>query len=275
MLELIKRYRLLLAGVGTFILIGLGYSIGQMKQDTQGVVLEGVTQEQISSQVTDVSNVLIEKEVAQEANQDTSNTDSEGLSPSQDMANPTQANMNLEDHHQMAKDQQPIQGSSESLVPIYICGEVENPGVYYVKTTAIVNEVIQLSGGFTASANQTAINLASPIVANEKIVIPKIGEEIDKLMDSYDNIGRYEASSQTKSDGQTNKEQALATSGSININVAGKEQLMTLPGIGEVKAAAIIAYREEVGGFSSKEELKNVSGIGDKTYEKLETLITI
>ena len=61
----------------------------------------------------------------------------------------------------------------------------------------------------------------------------------------------------------------------ININTDNQEQLMTLPGIGESKAAAIITYREENGRFSSKEDIKNVSGIGEATYANLKDLITV
>ena len=152
-------------------------------------------------------------------------------------------------------------------VPIYICGEVKNPGVYYVSTHAIINDIIEKSGGFTDEANQMAINLASQIVPNEKIIVPKIGEEIDKLIDSYDNRERIESSS-------VSPQATTSQSTLINLNTATKEQLMTLNGIGEVKAAAIIAYKQEKGMFNSVDEIKNISGIGDKTFEKIKQFIT-
>lgn len=152
-------------------------------------------------------------------------------------------------------------------VPVYICGEVRVPGVYYVSAYAIINEVVEKSGGFTDTADQTAINLASPIVANEKIIVPKIGEEIDKLADSYDNRERIESSSVSL---QTSESQSML----INLNTATKEQLMTLNGIGEVKAMAILAYRQEKGIFNSIDEIKNISGIGEKTFEKIRQFIT-
>lgn len=152
-------------------------------------------------------------------------------------------------------------------VPVYICGEVRVPGVYYVSAHAIINELIEKSGGFTDTADRTAINLASPIVANEKIIVPKIGEEIDKLADSYDNRERIESSSVSL---QTSESQSML----INLNTATKEQLMTLNGIGEVKAMAILAYRQEKGIFNSIDEIKNISGIGEKTFEKIRQFIT-
>lgn len=144
-------------------------------------------------------------------------------------------------------------------VPVYICGAVKVPGVYYVMPTAIVDEVIRLSGGFSEEADTTAINLAASIIANEKIIVPKIGEEIDNVVTSYDN---------------TIKSQSTKSS-LININTASSNELMSLPGIGEVKAQAIINYRETVSAFRHIEELKEVSGIGDKTFEKLKALITV
>ena len=102
------------------------------------------------------------------------------------------------------------------------------------------------------------------------------GEQIDKLIESYDNIeGNAEVPNNSDSNMSTIDYVADTHSTCVNINTASKEILMSLPGIGEVKATAIIAYRQEYGRFNTKEELKNVSGIGDKTYEKLAQLITI
>lgn len=152
-------------------------------------------------------------------------------------------------------------------VPIYICGEVKRPGVYYVPIYAIVNDVMEKCGGFTADANQVAINLASPITPNEKIIVPKMGEEIDKLADSYENRERIGLSS-------VSPEATVNQSTLISINTATKEELMTLNGIGEVKAVAIINYRQEKGLFNSIDEIKNISGIGEKTFEKIKQFIT-
>ena len=160
-----------------------------------------------------------------------------------------------------------IEMVEEVEVPVYICGEVRRPGVYYVPVHAIINDVIEKCGGFTDEADPIAINLASSIVPNEKIIVPKIGEEIDKLMDSYDNRERIESNFVLS---QADRNQSIL----INLNTATKEQLMTLNGIGEVKAAAIVAYRQEKGMFNSVDEIKNISGIGEKTFEKIKQFIT-
>lgn len=145
----------------------------------------------------------------------------------------------------------------EVSVPIYLCGAVINPGVYYIEKTAILKDVLEIAGGLIDEADLNQLNLAEPIYAHQKIYIPKIGEQIDKMLSSYENEERTQKSSL------------------ININRANESELITLPGIGEVKAQQIILYREQSGFFTSKESIKNVPGIGDKVYEGLQELITI
>jgi len=160
-------------------------------------------------------------------------------------------------------------------VPIYICGAVQMPGVYYVPQDAIINDILLKCGGFTKEADQTAINLAGRIVANEKIIIPKQGEKIDKFDDSYENRERIEGlpSSQITSL-SSNEESSVSHNALVNLNTATKEELMTLNGIGEVKAEAIIVYRQENGGFKSVEEIMQISGVGEKIYDKIKQFIT-
>lgn len=138
---------------------------------------------------------------------------------------------------------------------VHLTGEIKNPGVISLKQGDRLVDAIQIAGGHTTNADIENINLALKIEDEMKIHIPKIGEikadyEIQGVMDSG------------------NKENL------VNINNATKEELMTLPSIGEIKAQKIIDFREKQK-FEKKEDLKNVSGIGDKTYEELEELITI
>lgn len=140
-------------------------------------------------------------------------------------------------------------------VPVYICGQVSNPGVYYVEADYIINEAIVLAGGFTLEADTESINLARQIKSNEKIYIPKQGEKIDKTAYSYENIGD--------------------TSQLVNINYATVEELDTLPSIGTTRAQQIIDYRSSNGTFLVIEDIKNVPGIGEKIFESLKDFITI
>lgn len=143
------------------------------------------------------------------------------------------------------------------LIPVYLCGAVYKPDVYQVEETAILKDLITLAGGLTQEADLTQINLAQAIKAHDKIYIPKIGEEIDKIPNSYEN------------------EERAKSNHLININRASVAELMSLPGIGEVKAQQIVQYREQNGPFLAREDLMNVSGVGNKIYEGLQGFITI
>lgn len=152
-----------------------------------------------------------------------------------------------------------------TTIPVYICGAVRQPGVYYVEAKALLQDVLGLCQGVEAEADLSALNLASGLVAHEKIYVPKKGEEIDKNRVSYDN----------KESLLNEGTQLLGATDCININTASKEELMTLSGIGEAKANEIINYRTTVHLFQSIDQITEVSGIGDKTFEKIKQSITI
>lgn len=146
-------------------------------------------------------------------------------------------------------------------IKVYICGEVKNPGVYQMSTGDCVLNAVEKAGGFNEKADRKAINLARTLKSGEQIIIQTtIPMEIDLSKPI------------SKSTPQPNSK---INSGLVNINTATQQELMSLPGIGEVKANAIIAYRELNGLFTEISELDNVSGIGPKTMETLLPLITI
>ena len=158
---------------------------------------------------------------------------------------------------EMTEESQEILTPKLQYVPVFICGEIKQPGVYEVMEDSLIEDVVMKAGGFTEEADQEVTNLARVVIPHEQIYIPKVGEKIDKVIDSYDNRLRESMSNRT------------------NINEADSQELEKLPGIGQVKARQIIAYREEHGTFKKLEDLKNVSGIGQKTYEGLLEYITI
>lgn len=147
----------------------------------------------------------------------------------------------------------------DSGVYVYVCGEVVTPGVYCLQQGARIYEAVTLAGGFTSDANVSIVNQAETVTDGMMIRIPAEGSE-DTAMASSTAPGQTVAS-----DSQTQ----------VNINTADMDTLMTLPGIGETKAVAIIAWRQENGGFTDIADIRNVSGIGDSTYERLRTLITV
>jgi competence protein ComEA len=138
----------------------------------------------------------------------------------------------------------------EAYIYVYICGEVQNPGVYMVEDTARVYEVLMEAGGYTIKADEEAINLAEFVSDGLKICIPK---------KNLENSGT----------------ELVEKDGIININVASESELEEIPGVGDVKAKAIIAYRIEHGGFTKKEDITMVEGIKTGTYEKIKEYIRV
>ena len=145
----------------------------------------------------------------------------------------------------------PAQESEVTIVLVDVKGAVVTPGVYEVSANGRVKDVIQKAGGFLEEADQAQLNLAGKVIDEMMIYVPLKGETT------------VAAGSVT------------AESGLISINTADLIELQQLPGIGPAKAEAIIQYREENGPFGASEDLQNISGIGEKTFEKLKDLITV
>lgn len=162
---------------------------------------------------------------------------------------------------EMTKQSESTKSSDSSTSEIYVDvkGAVKHPGVYTIHPSARVKDIIQLAGGMTGQAEIRAINLAQKVSDQAVIYVPTVGEQVS---DTW--------SSQQQSTGQ-----ATQATEKININTADASTLMTLNGIGEKKAQAIIDYRTQKGTFKQIEELKEVDGFGEKTVEKLKDSITI
>ena len=136
-----------------------------------------------------------------------------------------------------------------------IKGAVVNPGVYEIHEGGRVVDLIELAGGLAEDADTAAINFASYVQDEMAIYVPRIGENVNAVLPVQ--VGE------------------TAGNGTVNLNSAGSSELQTLPGIGPAKADAIIEYREMNGPYKSIEDLKEISGIGDKTFEKLKDLISV
>ena len=144
------------------------------------------------------------------------------------------------------------------MIVVEIKGEVVNPDVYEISEGSIIRDLITKAGGLTNEANIGKINRADKLRDNQLIVIPNKNE----LSNANTNIN-------------VSKEGNTAEEGIININTASLEELQKINGVGEVKAKSIINYREKNGGFKSIDEMKNIEGIGDKTFEKMKDQITV
>ena len=154
---------------------------------------------------------------------------------------------------------QEIQAEKAEMIYVHVCGAVQNAGVYTLESGARVFEAIEAAGGFQEEAADESINQARVLVDGEELYIPTREEVLS-------SSAVIPGNSQT---GDGDKAQK------VNINTADVSELTTITGIGESRARAIIAWREEHGGFSSTEELKNIDGIADKTYEKIKDSITV
>lgn len=139
----------------------------------------------------------------------------------------------------------------EDNIVIDISGEIKNPGIYKMKGRVRLYEIIDKAGGLKEEANINSINQARYVKDGEKIIIP----------------------SSRNSQGM-DKESISNENNLVNINTASKEELLKLPGIGEVTAEKIINYRDN-NNFTKIEDLKNVNGIGTATYNKLKDLICV
>lgn len=140
-------------------------------------------------------------------------------------------------------------------VVVHVAGAVSSPGVYTLPADSRVDDAVRAAGA-TADADLSQLNLAQKLADGQKITVPAAGETPAPA----DNAAPSDSS----------QSGAL-----ININTATQEELETLPSIGEVRAQAILAYREEHGGFRTTDELMEVSGIGEKIFADISPHITV
>lgn len=150
-----------------------------------------------------------------------------------------------------------IEGYSPQIIMVHISGQVYSPGLIEIEEGKRVKDAVDLAGGLKKEADIDKINLAKKLEDEEKIFIPKIGEERDGDMEATNF-------SSISSD----------TGGKINLNTCSKVELLSLPGIGDVLADRIIAYRQTAK-FTSIDDVKNVSGIGEKKFESIKDLIKV
>ena len=140
----------------------------------------------------------------------------------------------------------------EEYIDVFISGCVNNPDVYTLKKGSIIKDVVEMAGGFSENACRDYVNLAKKLESGEHIIIPS-QDEVKVL-------------------NPVQVEDAPSSSSLVNINKASKEELMSLPGIGERKAEAIIKYRNSKS-FSNIEDIMNISGIKEAAFSKIKDKI--
>lgn len=153
--------------------------------------------------------------------------------------------------------QEPEEPKEEIFV--HVCGAVQLPGVYELKSGARIYEAVALAGGMRADAAAEYVNQAQLLTDGQQVYIPTETEV------QQNTVGSLEIAEPEGTD----------HSGKVNLNTASKEELMTLNGIGETRAESILAYRDANGGFQTIEDLMKVEGIKEGVFDKIKDRITV
>lgn len=180
-----------------------------------------------------------------------------------------------------------IKQTKNKNLTVDIKGAIKTPGVYTLEEGSIVNDLIKLSGGVNKGVSLKSINLSKKL-EDEMVVYIYTDKELKELETKEVSecncptidISKCEGSSIITSNDQNSSSSKngnfeSSITAKININTATISELMTLSGIGESKAQAILTYRSENGSFKNIEEIKNVPGIGESIYQKIKDNITI
>jgi competence protein ComEA len=141
-----------------------------------------------------------------------------------------------------------VQTETTKEIVVHVAGAVASPGVYRLTDGARVFEAVAAAGGVTDDADTNALNLAAPLYDGQQVRVPCLDER---------------------------QAGGAAYDGRVNINTATASELEKLPGIGPVRAAAIVDYRQKNGPFRALEDLAAVTGIGAKTLEALKEQVTL
>ncbi len=172
---------------------------------------------------------------------------------------------------------EPVTEDEGQMLIVFLCGAVNNPGVYELGTDSRIIDGINQAGGFREDASIDALNLAMEVTDGSRIYVPTV-DEVESVTEDHDkdnvrpDLSNTYISNAGSISGGTGQD---LSEGKININTADETLLTSLSGIGPNRAKAIIAYREEHGGFNTIEDLMNVSGIGQASFDKLKDDITV
>ena len=163
-----------------------------------------------------------------------------------------------------APKEEPI--PEEKVICVHICGAVVSPGVYEIPQGSRVYEAVMAAGGYRDDADEDYVNQALVLNDSDKLVIPTLADTEAMVIPSDGKVREFGIGS-----GVSGSE----SSGKVNINTAGIEELCTLSGIGEARAKVIISYRDSNGPFGSIEDIMNVSGIKQASFDRIKNDICV
>ena len=230
---------------------------------------------------------FLEKELVQEESVETSGRDAEQEDPTDTengVSEKKSAQMQVDTGQETATaKQQPETSEIPETIYVDICGAVTSPGVYELPSGSRVFQAIEKAGGYLPEAAASYLNRAKGLSDGQQVYVPTQTEvDSQRIAATQDGSevtaeNSTETASGQKSAGEDfgEAETASSTEQKIDLNTADVSQLTTLTGVGESKALAIIAYREENGPFTSAEDIMNVPGIKEGTYEKIKDKIAI
>lgn len=150
-----------------------------------------------------------------------------------------------------------------TVLYVHVLGAVAKPGLYELSSGTRVVDAVAAAGGFTPDANQAGVNLARLLTDGEQLVVPKVGE-----------APAAGATANGAAGGVGGAGGGTAVGAKINLNTATEAELETLPRVGPAMAARIMQWKKANGRFTTIDDLMNVTGIGEKTFEALKDLVT-
>ncbi|MCI8638381.1 MAG: hypothetical protein HFG41_04330 [Coprococcus sp.] len=163
-----------------------------------------------------------------------------------------------------------LENGSESgpeSICIYICGNVASPGVYELPEGSRVKDAVFAAGGMSEQAAKEYLNQAALVEDGQKIYVPSEEEARDLEASGIQPDGGAGS--------EAGSESSAADGGRVNLNTAGKAELMSLSGIGKSRAEAILAYRREHGRFEKIEDIQKIEGIKEGIYSRIKDRLTV
>lgn len=149
----------------------------------------------------------------------------------------------------------PQKEEETDIIYVQVSGAVNHPGVYELPLGSRVFQALELAGGMTQEAQEKSINQAQTLEDGQMIWVPTVEEAAA--------LPKQQPESLAKDDGK------------VNLNTATKEELQTLPGIGEAKAQSIVAWREEHGSFTQIEDIMKIEGIKEGVFSKIKDCVKV
>ena len=189
---------------------------------------------------------------------------------------PTQGTYNEDVEHvssnegSIVPDSDYMGDTGNGSICVHVCGAVKDPGVYELGVDSRIADAVRAAGGFTDKASKNYLNLAAVVTDGQKITVPTKAETRNGGTDGNNSLtGNAADNGQGDSPGSAPGNKGTA----VNINTAGIEELMTIPGVGESKAESIIEYRQKNGNFKCKEDIMNITGIKEGVFSKISDYI--